>query len=68
MWCLRDSGSIGFNERVPTVPADDMGSLVHEPQRAEFTDLPLINRWPKAEVELVEGLGERQVSQTAPGR
>jgi hypothetical protein len=45
-----------------------MGSLVHEPQRAEFTDLPLINRWPKAEVELVEGLGERQVSQTAPGR
>ena len=46
---------------------NDVGSFMHEPQRAQFADLPLVDRGLKAEIELIECLHVRQVSQLQPG-
>ena len=40
---------------------------MHEPQRAQFADLPLVDRRLKGEIELIERLHVRQVSQLQPG-
>ena len=45
---------------------DHVGSFMHEPQRPQFADLPLINRWLKAEIELIECFQVRQVGQLQP--
>lgn len=38
-----------------------------EPQRAQITDLPFIDRGLKREVKLFKGLHKRQVRQLQPG-
>ena len=40
---------------------------MHEPQGAQFADLPLVDGGLEAEVELVEGLQVRQMRQLQPG-
>jgi hypothetical protein len=42
---------------------NDVGGFMHEPQRTHFADLALVDGRLKGEVELIERLHVRQVSQ-----
>jgi hypothetical protein len=46
---------------------DHVGSLMHKPQGARFVDLPLVDGWLKAEIELLECFQVRQVRQLQSG-